>query len=398
MTAQLLTGVVERAEVPIPTLDLHAQYRVIGPQVEQAVLRVFASQQFILGPEVEAFERELAAHVGARHAIGVASGSDALLLALMVLGVGRGDEVLTTPYTFFATAGAIARLGARPVFVDIDPKSYNLDPNQVAEYLAGKHPVLNDCSRFDHDPRRIRAIIPVHLFGQCAEMGPLVDLARRRELPVIEDAAQAIGSNYQGNAAGTMGTLGCFSFFPSKNLGAAGDAGALVTDDHGLAATLKMLRAHGSKPKYYHPLVGVNSRLDAIQAAVLRVKLQYLECWTERRREAAARYDGLLAEAEGLKLPWRRSGDRHIFNQYVVRSEKRDHLIAELKSAAIGCEVYYPRPMHLQECFASLGYRPGDLPKAESAAAQTLALPIFPEIEVEQQNRVTHVLLQAQVR
>ena len=320
----------------------------------------------------------------------------------MALGVGPGDEVITTPYTFFATAGAIARLGAKPVFVDIEPRTFNLDPDQVADYLRGRHALLNDRGRFDHDPSRVKAMIPVHLYGQCADMAPILDLARERDIPIIEDAAQAIGSRYQGRSAGTMGAVGCLSFFPSKNLGAAGDAGALVTDDADLAEKVRVLRAHGSKPKYFHPLVGVNSRLDALQAAILSVKLPYLDGWTEARRKVAARYDHLLGDASipvgftpqppALQLPWQRPGDRHIFNQYVIRSPLRDQLLAALKAAKIGCEIYYPLPMHVQECFAYLGYRPGDMPQSEAAARETLALPMYPEMDESQQQQVARVL------
>jgi dTDP-4-amino-4,6-dideoxygalactose transaminase len=379
---------------PIPTLDLKAQYRAIRTEIEAAMLRVLESQHFILGPEVVQFEKELAVCAGSSSAVGVASGSDALLLCLMALGIGPGDEVLTTPYTFFATAGAVARLGARPVFVDIDPKTYNLAPEQAEAYLRGAHPILNDRSRFDHDPARVKAILPVHLFGQCADMAPLLALAHRHDVPLVEDTAQAIGAGYQGRPAGTMGRCGCLSFFPSKNLGAAGDAGAIVTDDAALADRLRMLRAHGSRPKYYHPLLGMNSRLDALQAAILRVKLPYLDAWVRGRQAAAARYDDLLGDVGGLTLPWRRPGDRHIFNQYVVRSAQRDRLMAALKAARIGCEIYYPLPMHLQQCFGYLGYRTGDLPESEAAAAETLAIPLYPEIERHQQERVRQALVE----
>lgn len=386
------------AAEPIPSLDLKVQFQKLRGEIESAIGRVLDSQHFILGPEVEQFERELAAHVGSRHAIGVASGSDALLLSLLALGVGPGDEVITTPYTFFATAGAISRVGAKPVFVDIDPQSYNIDAGQVADYLAGRHPILNDRGRFGHDPSRVKAIIPVHLYGQCAEMAPLLGLAEERGVPVIEDAAQAIGSRYQGRSAGTMGTFGCYSFFPSKNLGAFGDAGALVTDDDALAERVRVLRAHGSKPKYFHRVVGINSRLDALQAAVLRVKLPYLDSWSEGRRVVADRYDALLdpsgsgSAGAHAQCPWRRPGDRHIFNQYVVRSRARDGLQSALKTARIGCEIYYPVPMHLQECFADLGYRELDLPCAEGAARETLALPMYSELTLHQQERVVHAL------
>jgi len=399
MQVQQPTAGITDAAHPIPALDLKAQYRALRPEIEAAIARVMESQYFIMGPEVEAFEKSLAECVSARHAIGVASGSDALLVALMALGVGPGDEVITSPYTFFATAGAISRLGAKPVFADIEHHSFNIDPGQVADYLDGRHPLLNDRSRFDHDPARVKAIIPVHLYGQCADMAPLLDSAGRRGVAIVEDAAQAIGSRYQGRSAGTMSEFGCYSFFPSKNLGAAGDAGALVTDDDRLAEKARILRAHGSKPKYFHRVVGVNSRLDALQAAILGVKLPYLDTWSDARAQVADRYDALIGAspecAAKLQVPWRRPGDRHIFNQYVIRSSIRDLLQAALKQAKIGCEIYYPVPMHLQECFADLGYRVGDLPQSEAAALQTLALPMFPEMEPGQQERVVAVLQRA---
>jgi dTDP-4-amino-4,6-dideoxygalactose transaminase len=392
MTSQASVSATATVEevVPIPLLDLKAQYRTIRTEVEAAIRRVMESQHFILGPEVEGFEQALACYVGSSHAVGVASGSDALLLTLMALDVQPGDEVVTTPYTFFATAGAIARLGAKPVFVDIEPHSYNLDPQPLADYLHGRHPVLNDRGRFDHDPRRVKAIIPVHLYGQTADMTPILDLASRLGAAVVEDAAQALGTRYQGHAAGAMGRLGCFSFFPSKNLGAAGDGGAVVTDDAALAPKLRVLRTHGAKPKYFHQIVGLNSRLDALQAAILRVKLPYLDRWTQGRQAAAERYDDLLTGwHDQLKLPWRRSGDRHVFNQYVIRTARRDLVMAALKAAKIGCEVYYPRPLHVQDCFRRLGYRAGDMPISEAAANETLALPIYPEITLAQQERVS---------
>ena len=341
---------------PIPLVDLKAQYRGIREEVRAAIDRVMDSQHFILGPEVDAFERELAAYTGAEFAIGVASGSDALLLALMALDIQPGDEVVTTPFTFFATAGAIARLGAVPVFVDIDPDTYNIDVQQVDDYLRGKHPLLNDRSRFRHDPKRVKAIVPVHLYGQMADMSALAACARAHDVAIVEDAAQAIGSRHGDLRAGTVGAMGCFSFFPSKNLGAAGDAGAIVTNDASLAAKLRILRAHGSKSLFFLLFVGVFSRLDALQAAILRAKLPHLDAWSDARAAAASVYDRVLA-GMGLGLPHRSPGDRHIFHQYVVRSAARDRIQAALKTAAIGCEVYYPLPLHMQECFAPLGYR-----------------------------------------
>jgi len=375
-------------EQPLPLQDLKAQYRTIAPQIEAAVRRVLESQHFILGPEVDAFEKELATYLGVRHVIGVASGSDALLLPLMAWGIGPGDEVVTSPYTFFATGGAIARVGARPVFVDIDPATFNLDVEQVAAYLEGRHPFLNNTSRFAHDPAKVKCLMPVHLFGQCADMRPLLEIARRHRLPVLEDAAQALSSRYQGTLAGTMGEVGAFSFFPSKNLGAAGDAGAIATNDDALAERIRTLRVHGAKPKYFHALIGLNSRLDALQAAILRVKLPLLNGWSQARRRAADRYDGLLKAIPDVILPVRRPGDEHIFNQYVICHPKRDQIQAALKDASIGCEIYYPRPLHLQQCFAGLGYRPGDLPEAERAAQASLAVPMFPELEPAQQEHV----------
>jgi dTDP-4-amino-4,6-dideoxygalactose transaminase len=384
----------ETSSAPIPLVDLKAQYRAIREPVRAAIDRVMDSQHFILGPEVDAFECEFAAYVGAEFAVGVASGSDALLLALMALDIRPGDEVITTPFTFFATAGAVARLGAIPVFVDIDPATYNIDAQQVEDYLSGRHPLLNDGSRFGHDPGRVKAIIPVHLYGQMADVPALAACAAKRGIAIIEDAAQAVGSRHGPASAGTVGAAGCFSFFPSKNLGAAGDAGAVVTNDAKLDEKLRILRAHGSKPKYFHRLVGMNSRLDALQAAILRAKLPHLDAWSDARARVAAEYDRVLA-GSGLGLPHRTAGGRHIFHQYVVRSLARDRIQAALKAAAIGCEVYYPLPLHLQECFAALGYRPGDLPHSESAALETLALPMYPELSTTQQERVAAVIRSA---
>jgi len=339
--------------------------------VEAAVAAVFAAQSFILGPHVQAFEQALAAYGGVAHACGVSSGTDALLMALMAEGIGAGDEVITTPYTFFATAGSIARLGARPVFVDIDPVSFNLDPRQIEGKLTA----------------RTRALLPVHLYGRMAEMAPLLALAGRHGLAVIEDACQSIGAEDRGRRAGALGAYGCFSFFPSKNLGGAGDGGAVTTNDPARAARLVRLRNHGMEPKYYHHFVGGNFRLDALQAAVLNVKLRHLDAWSQARQANAERYDRLFA-ARGIagKLvvvpPVRKS--RHIFNQYVIRVPRRDALLAFLKEKGIGTEVYYPVPLHLQACFRSLGYRRGDLPESEKAAAETLALPVYPELTDEQ--------------
>lgn len=358
----------------VPLLDLQKQYETIRSDVREAIDRVCESQYFILGPEVKALEAEVARSCGVRAGIGVSSGTDALLVALMAAGVGPGDEVITTTYSFFATAGVIDRLGAVPVFVDIDPHTYNMDPQAAAEKVTD----------------RTKAIIPVHLYGRMADVAPVMEAAREHDLTVIEDAAQAIGSHDdQGRQAGSVGHYGCFSFFPSKNLGAFGDGGMVVTDDEAHAEMVRRLRVHGGKPKYYHGVVGGNFRLDAIQAAVLRVKLPHLKEWTEERRANADLYRELFREADlqGITLPEDVPG--HIYNQFVVRvGERRDALRAFLSDNGIGNEVYYPVPLHLQKCFANLGYRKGDLPHAERAADQTLALPIYPELTDEQQRYV----------
>jgi dTDP-4-amino-4,6-dideoxygalactose transaminase len=366
---------------PVPLLDLRAQFHTIRDEIQEAIARVVEAQQFILGPEVEALEREIAAYCGTRHAIGCASGTDALLLALMAIGVGSGDVVITTPYTFFATAGVIARLGARPVFVDIDPASYNIDAAAIDAAISP----------------RTKAIMPVHLYGQTAEMGPIRQLAGRRGVAVIEDACQAIGAEYHGRRSGGLGTAAAFSFFPSKNLGGFGDGGMLTTDDPALADRLRILRVHGMEPKYYHRWVGINGRLDAIQAAVLRVKLRHLEKWTSARRHHAQRYGRLFAaqSLDGrITPPAELPGLRHVFNQYVVRvpAELRDGLRKHLAGQGVGSEIYYPVPLHRQECFADLGYREGGFPEAERAAAETMALPVYPELTAEQQERVVHAV------
>ena len=355
--------------IAVPALDLKAQYQAIRDEVETAVLRVFETQGFILGPEVAGLEAEVAAYCGAGHGVGCASGSDALLLPLLALGIGSGDEVITTPYTFFATAGAIWRTGAKPVFVDIDPETYNIDPARIGSAITA----------------RTRAIIPVHLYGQAADMAPIVELAESRGLPVIEDAAQAIGADYRGRRCGVLGRAAAFSFYPSKNLGGAGDAGLIATDDPDLARKMARLRVHGMEPKYHHHEVGFNSRLDALQAAVLRVKLRHLDTWTDARRAAADRYRDLIGAAglaDSVGLPVERPGLRHVYNQFVIRvaPEARDPLREHLQSRKVGTEIYYPIPMHLQPCFAALGHQPGDFPQAEAAARRTIALPIYPEL------------------
>lgn len=352
----------------VPLLDLKAQYAAIKDEMLAAISAVMDSQYFINGPAVGELEKQVAAYSGCNFGVGVSSGTDALLCSLMALGIGQGDEVITTPYTFFATAGSIWRTGARPVFVDIDPATFNIDARLVARAVTV----------------RTKAIMPVHLFGQLAEMEPIMDIARRHKLMVIEDAAQAIGASRNGRKAGAFGDVGCFSFFPSKNLGGLGDGGMIVTQDAALAERLAIFRNHGSKPKYYHKWVGGNFRLDTIQAAGLIVKLKHLDDWSARRRANAARYDELLAGVPDVVTPKVAPGNVSIFNQYVIRVPKRDELQAFLKQQSIGTEIYYPVSMHEQECFRPLGYARGDFPESERAAAETLALPIYPELTDEQ--------------
>ena len=358
----------------IPMLDLKAQYVSLKAELDAAVMRVIESTQFINGPDVEAMEQEVAQYCRANHCIGVSSGSDALLVCLMALDIGEGDEVITTPYTFFATAGAIVRMGAKPVFVDIDPVTFNIDARAISSKITP----------------RTKAIMPVHLFGQCAEMDTILDIAKRHNLAVIEDAAQAIGSEYKGRRAGSMGTVGCYSFFPSKNLGCFGDGGAVVTQDRALADKIRLLRGHGSHPKYYHKVVGGNFRLDSIHAAVLRVKLKHLDSWSQARQQGAAYYTNALAKyslGRLVEAP-RVMQSRHIFNQYVVRCDDREGVREHLKKDKITTEVYYPQPMHLQECFANLGHKKGEYPESERAAVTTLALPMYPELPNTQRERV----------
>jgi dTDP-4-amino-4,6-dideoxygalactose transaminase len=377
----------------VPLLDLKAQFAQIRAEVMPVIDRVCASQHFILGEHVHALEEEVARYCGASAGIGVSSGTDALLIALMALGIGAGDEVITSPFTFFATAGTIARAGARPVFCDIDPPTFNLSPAAVRAFIADYCQTEGDRLINRTTGGRIRALMPVHLYGQCADMDPLMAIARQYGLKVIEDAAQAIGTQYgDGRHAGTIGDIGCFSFFPSKNLGAFGDAGLCTTNDAELAETLRVLRVHGGKPKYFHALIGGNFRIDELQAAVLRVKLKYLDGWTEGRQRNAAYYDASFQEARlGAKLrtPLAVAGYRHIFNQYVVRAQRRDDLKARLTERGIGSEIYYPMPLHLQKCFAYLNHRAGDFPHSEQAAEETLALPIYPELE---QAQMAHVV------
>jgi dTDP-4-amino-4,6-dideoxygalactose transaminase len=372
------TGSQPRMKVPL--LDLQAQYATLREELRAAVDRVMESQQFILGAEVQALEDEVARYCGSTHAIGCASGSDALLLALMALDIHEGDEVITTPYSFFATASAITRLGARPVFVDIDPRTYNIDASRARQAIT----------------ERTRAIMPVHLYGQCADMEALAAICEQYDIPLVEDAAQAIGAEDSERRAGSIGAIGCLSFYPTKNLGGAGDGGMMTTNDGSLAERLRSLRFHGETSKYHHRFVGINSRLDALQAAVLRVKLPHLDGWSDARRTNANRYTQLFTDAgllEELGLPFVRDRVRHIFNQYVIRAgERRDALVAHLKRNGVGAEIYYPLPLHLQECFRFLGYADGDFPIAEHAARETLAIPVYPELTSGQQEYVVETI------
>lgn len=351
----------------VPLIDLTRQYATIEAQTKDAIDEVMATQHFILGPKVKELEERVAAFCGTKYAVGCASGTDALLLALMALGVGYGDEVITTPFTFFATAGSISRLGATPVFVDIDPVTYNINPDMIEGSIT----------------ERTKAIIPVHLFGQCAEMDWINEIARRHNIAVIEDAAQAIGALYKGRPAGSLGAIGAFSFFPTKNLGAAGDGGIMTTNDQELFERLSILRVHGSKPKYYHKVIGINSRIDALQAAILLVKMPFLQEWNEARRANAARYNELL-EGTAAVTPVEAEGCSHIYNQYTIRVAGRDGLIEFLKGKGVGTEIYYPVPLHLQECYSELGYEEGSLPESEKAAREVVSLPIFPELSSDE--------------
>ena len=360
------------AHLRVPLLDLKAQYETIRDEIRAAVDRVLESQHFILGPEVEALEREVAAYSQCRLGIGVSSGTDALLVALMAIGLKPGDQVITTPYTFLATAGSVSRLGGVPIFVDIQPGTFNIDPNQIESKLLP----------------RTRAIIPVHLFGRIADMDAIMEIANRRGIRVIEDAAQAIGAEHKGRRAGSIGHLGCFSFYPTKNLGGIGEGGMVTTNDQDLAERLRLFRHHGFRSKYHSEVIGGNFRLDEIQAAVLRVKLKHLDKWTEGRRRNAGLYrklfdTGWLSLHPELSLPPDDSAGRHIHNQFVIRHKKRDGLMSHLKDRGIGSEIYYPEALHLQGCFKPLGGRPGDFPQSELAAAEALALPVYPELTDE---------------
>src|SRR6202167_2350349 len=372
----------------VPLLDLKKQYQPLAAEIIPILQGICASQQFILGRHVLEFEQAAANYGNCAHAIGVSSGTDALLLALMALKIRAGDEVITTPFTFFATAGTIARAGGRPGFCDIDPATFNVWPDAVQTYIDSRCLPQGDALINRETGGRIKALMPVHLYGQAADMDALMQIARRYSLKVIEDAAQAIGTDYKtGARAGSIGDIGCFSFFPSKNLGAFGDAGLCTTNDADLAESMRVLRVHGGKPKYYHAVIGGNFRIDELQAAVLRVKLRYLDGWTAGRQRNAAFYDAAFAgENLGSKLitPHAIAGGPHIFNQYVVRAQNRDGLKKFLSEQGIGTEIYYPVPLHLQQCFGYLGYRGGDFPQSELAAAETLALPVYPELQEEQ--------------
>jgi len=356
-----------KATMSVPLLDLKAQYTDLKTEIDDAVRRVMESTRFIGGPEVTGLEEEVARYSQCSNAVACASGTDALLLALWALGIGPGDEVITTAYSFFASAGTIANNGATPVFVDIDPRTYNIDVHKIEAAITP----------------RTKAIMPVHLYGQCADMTSILALAERRKVWVIEDAAQAIGSEWEGRRAGSMGDYGCFSFFPSKNLGGAGDGGMIVTNNAEYADRARLLCNHGARPKYYHALIGTNSRLDSLQAAILRVKLKHLDRWSEKRAQNAKLYDSLF-EGSRVGRPFKDARSRHIYNQYVVRHERRDELKKHLDERGIGNEIYYPVPLHRQQCFAPLGYREGDMPQSEAAAKETLALPIYPELTEDQ--------------
>jgi dTDP-4-amino-4,6-dideoxygalactose transaminase len=375
--------------IPIPILDLKVQYASIKPEIHSALDRVLDTQQFILGPEVEALEMELADYCQCKYGFGVSSGTDALLVSMMAIGIQPGDEVITTPYSFFATAGSIVRLGAKPVFVDINPATFNIQAENVESAITSK----------------TRAIIPVHLAGQVTDMDPIISAAKRHNLFVIEDACQAIGADYKGKRAGSIGHLGCFSFFPSKNLGGYGDSGMVTTNDSALADRISLLRNHGHRPKYHNKVVGGNFRMDAIQGAILRVKFNHLEDWTEARRKHATTYRLLFDQAgisislselgvkQGIVLPAEAGFGRHIYHLFMIHVKNRDRLVSFLKERQIGSEIYYPVPLHLQECFQTMGFKPGDFPQSEKAAAESLALPIYPELTEEMQASVVNAFV-----
>jgi dTDP-4-amino-4,6-dideoxygalactose transaminase len=360
----------------VPPLDLKRQYASIKDEIDSAIQNVLNHGGFVLGPEVKELESKLAEYCDVAHGIGVASGTDALLLSLMAAGTAPGDEIITSTFTFFATAGVISRLGAKPVFVDIDLNTFNINPDLIEKAITPK----------------TRAIIPVHLYGQVSEMDEIMQVADKHNLPIIEDAAQAVGSLYKNRKAGSFGLTGCFSFYPSKNLGGYGDGGFITTNNDDTADLLRKLRVHGARPKYFHSIVGVNSRLDSLQAAVLLVKLNHLPDWHEARRGKAEIYNGLLSGIEQVTTPSVRDYNYHIYHQYTILAERRDELKEYLKSREIGSEIYYPLPMHLQECFKDLGYKKDDMPVAEKAAAMALSLPIFPELTGEEQEYIVQTI------
>jgi dTDP-4-amino-4,6-dideoxygalactose transaminase len=377
----------------VPLLDLRAQYATIKEEIRAAVDEVFETQRFILGAQVSALEEEIAQLCGAKFAVGVASGTDALLLSLKALGVGQGNSVITVPFTFFATAGTIVNLGARPIFVDIKDAGYAMDPERLSSFLVRECTYNLTTHRLAHKSTNttVKALVPVHLYGQCADMDEILAVAHRYDLPVVEDACQALSATYKGRRAGAIGDLGCFSFFPSKNLGGAGDGGMVISSNQQLAERVRLLRTHGAHPKYYHATVGFNSRLDELQAAVLRVKLPYLQRWSQARWENAMRYGRDFEEAgliSSVTPPAVLADRSHIFHQYVIRCRMRDALQAFLKASGVGTEIYYPVPLHEQECFRYLGYSAADLPRSHAAAKETLALPIYPELTDEQRSHV----------
>ena len=372
----------------VPLLDLKAQFPTIADEVRRQIEDVLSSQGFILGPKVEEFEKKIAAYCGVPHAIGVASCSDALLISLMAIGLKPGECVITSAYSFFASCGCVSRLGGRPLFCDVSLDTYNLDPARVEELIATQCEVVDDGLRYRPTGGRVRAIIPVHLYGQCADMTALGAIAQRHGLTVIEDAAQAIGARHQGKPACAFGELGCLSFFPSKNLGGYGDGGMVTTLSAELAGIVRKLRVHGSSPKYYHPLIGMNSRLDALQAAILLAKLSHLDEWHEKRRANAAYYDQHLAGVGDIVTPFVAPGNVSVYNQYIIRSARRDALLTHLKERGIGAMVYYPHALHLQPCYADLGYREGDMPNAERTVRENLSLPIYPELTDRQKQEV----------
>lgn len=376
----------------VSLLDLKAQYNTIKDEVKESIEQVLESQHFIMGPQVKSLEEKIAAYTQCKHAVAVASGSDALVISLMAMDIKPGDAVITTPYTFFATAGAVARLGAIPIFVDINPKTYNIDPEKIEDVFRKKS--VNR-SPLTVNQSSIKALIPVHLYGQSADMDPIMDIAKRYNLTVIEDGAQAIGTEYKGRRVGSIGDFGCFSFFPSKNLGGFGDGGMVTTNSDEYADKMRVLRLHGSKPKYYHKVVGMNSRLDTLNAAVLEVKLAHLDKWSTARKNNAEWYNAKFKDVgladQFVTTPYS-EGWRHIYNQYVIRCKNRDGLMKHLKENGIGCEVYYPVPLHIQECFKDLGYKQGDCPISEAAALETVAIPVYPELTPEQKGYVVETI------